>query len=209
MSDIVTRLRILRQRVKDRAAVGPPGWAEQVCYDAISEIERRREAQKDDVRMSDDLIERLRQIADHDWRVSFLAHTSDTAKEAADIIERLRAPPAGDDLVEMAAKVLHEYDAIEPEIPWEETTKSHKNYIRGAAHIVLSAITPAIEARGWARGIEEAAKVAEAERLTGVPPIGQWSADMIEIAQATVWTTAQSIAAAIRALATKEPPHDR
>jgi hypothetical protein len=36
------------------------------------------------------LIERLHQIADHDWRVSFLAHTSDTAREAADEIERLR-----------------------------------------------------------------------------------------------------------------------
>lgn len=37
-----------------------------------------------------DVIERLKQIADHDWRVSFLAHTSDTAREAAQEIERLR-----------------------------------------------------------------------------------------------------------------------
>lgn len=45
-----------------------------------------------------ELIERLHQIAENDWRMSFLAHTSDTAKEAADAllasrqeIERLTA----------------------------------------------------------------------------------------------------------------------
>lgn len=33
-----------------------------------------------------DLIARLRDVAQHDWRVSFLAHTSDTAREAADTL---------------------------------------------------------------------------------------------------------------------------
>lgn len=31
----------------------------------------------------EDLLQRLDAIAKHDWRVSFLAHTSDTAAEAA------------------------------------------------------------------------------------------------------------------------------
>jgi len=35
--------------------------------------------------------ERLRQIRDHDWRISFLAHTSDTAGEAAAEIDLLKA----------------------------------------------------------------------------------------------------------------------
>lgn len=38
-----------------------------------------------------DLVERLKQIADHNWRVSFLAHTSDTAGEAAAELTRLTA----------------------------------------------------------------------------------------------------------------------
>lgn len=38
-----------------------------------------------------DLVERLRQIGEHDWRVSILAHTPDTANEAADELTRLRA----------------------------------------------------------------------------------------------------------------------
>lgn len=33
-----------------------------------------------------DLVKRLRAIAENDWRISFLAHTSDTANEAADLI---------------------------------------------------------------------------------------------------------------------------
>lgn len=37
------------------------------------------------------LVERLRSIARHDWRISFLAHTGDTAREAADTIKRLQA----------------------------------------------------------------------------------------------------------------------
>ena len=37
------------------------------------------------------LIERLKQIAANDWRISFLAHTSDTADEAADELTRLHA----------------------------------------------------------------------------------------------------------------------
>jgi len=38
-----------------------------------------------------ELVRRLRSIAVHDWRQSFLAYTSDTAQEAADTIERLVA----------------------------------------------------------------------------------------------------------------------
>ena len=37
-----------------------------------------------------DLVKRLRQIGEHDWRVSILGHASDTAMEAAAEIERLR-----------------------------------------------------------------------------------------------------------------------
>ena len=43
---------------------------------------------------TDTLEARLREIAEHDWRVSFLAHTSDTAKEAADRIAALEAEVA-------------------------------------------------------------------------------------------------------------------
>jgi len=43
------------------------------------------------------IIEKLMAIHDHDWRVSHLANTSDTAKEAADCIS---------DLLEAAKKVL-------------------------------------------------------------------------------------------------------
>jgi len=35
------------------------------------------------------LLPRLEQIAGHDWRISFLAHTSDTAHEAAQLIREL------------------------------------------------------------------------------------------------------------------------
>lgn len=35
------------------------------------------------------LVGRLHDIAEHDWRLSFLAHTSDTAREAANTITRL------------------------------------------------------------------------------------------------------------------------
>lgn len=38
-----------------------------------------------------DLVERLTEIRDHDWRVHFLAHTSDTAGEALTEINHLRA----------------------------------------------------------------------------------------------------------------------
>ena len=37
------------------------------------------------------ILERLREITDHDWRSSLLAHTSDTAREAALEIKLLRA----------------------------------------------------------------------------------------------------------------------
>ncbi len=37
------------------------------------------------------LVERLKQVRDHDWRLSFLAHTSDTAGEAATTLESLTA----------------------------------------------------------------------------------------------------------------------
>lgn len=40
------------------------------------------------------LVERLREIQAHDWRISFLAHTSDTAGEAADALSRT-APSVG------------------------------------------------------------------------------------------------------------------
>ena len=36
-----------------------------------------------------ELVRRLEQIRDHDWRVSMLAHTSDTAGEAAAFITAL------------------------------------------------------------------------------------------------------------------------
>lgn len=39
--------------------------------------------------MSPTLIERLKQIFEHDWRISHLAHTSDTADEAAQELQRL------------------------------------------------------------------------------------------------------------------------
>ena len=38
-----------------------------------------------------DLVERLQVIADHDWRVCHIAHTSDTAREAKARIEALEA----------------------------------------------------------------------------------------------------------------------
>lgn len=37
-----------------------------------------------------DIVQKLREVGAHDWRRSHLAHTSDTAKEAADEIEELR-----------------------------------------------------------------------------------------------------------------------
>lgn len=39
--------------------------------------------------MSDELKRRLNAVANHDWRISFLAHTSDTAFEAVEEIARL------------------------------------------------------------------------------------------------------------------------
>lgn len=41
--------------------------------------------------MQDDLIMRLKMVENHDWRVSFLAHTSDTARFAREELTRLRA----------------------------------------------------------------------------------------------------------------------
>jgi hypothetical protein len=38
-----------------------------------------------------DIVERLRLVAEHDWRTSILAHTPDTAAEAAAEILSLRA----------------------------------------------------------------------------------------------------------------------
>lgn len=45
---------------------------------------------------------------------------------------------------------------------------------------------------------EACAHLAESERLTGIPPIGQWSTREIEIAEATGRAFASSIATAIR-----------
>jgi hypothetical protein len=56
---------------------------------------------------------------------------------------------------------------------------------------------------GFAACREAAAKIADNERMTGIPPVGQWSEREIEIAEKTVIVTGRSIAAAIRAL--KEP----
>lgn len=61
-----------------------------------------------------DIVTRLRQIADHDWRVSFLAHTSDTAKEAADEIERYRTYT--EKLVERCERAAVEAVAIYKEL---------------------------------------------------------------------------------------------
>jgi hypothetical protein len=48
--------------------------------------------------------------------------------------------------------------------------------------------------------LEEAATIAEAEQMTGIPPIGLWSQRDIEIAVTTCLMTAKSIASAIRVL---------
>jgi hypothetical protein len=58
-----------------------------------------------------DLIARLREIHDHDWRVSFLAHTSDTAGEAADLLTRLTAP--GDEGLETTEDDLIALEELE------------------------------------------------------------------------------------------------
>lgn len=63
----------------------------------------------------------------------------------------------------------------------------------GLADAAISIIRPAV--------LEEAAKVADAERMTGVPPLFQWTQREIEIAEATCKVTSQSIASTIRALA--------
>ena len=55
-------------------------------------------------------------------------------------------------------------------------------------------------AQARAEGLRQAAEVALAEKMTGVPP-PNWDASDLAIAEATVRATAKSIAARIRALA--------
>jgi len=54
----------------------------------------------------------LNQIANHDWRISFLAHTSDTAHEAAQAIARLLSSREADRKeIERLRKQVEDFDA--------------------------------------------------------------------------------------------------
>lgn len=96
-----------------------------------------------------DLVERLRQIEQHDWRVSFLAHTSDTAREARHALaacEAKLAAPAPEE-VEALAKIAFEHSmAFTSTSPnaerwtWEMADEGPKNYWRGIIRALLPAL---------------------------------------------------------------------
>lgn len=122
--------------------------------------------------------------------------------------ERLRAPlPAGDDLEEIAARVLCEfnpYTTLAPERKAEFIEKHHSIF-RSQARAVLSAITPTIEARARREGYAEAREAAAICCLRGKTTTSE-DQDGHVVWHHNVEMTATECAAAIRALAPKEKP---
>jgi hypothetical protein len=101
----------------------------------------------DDTAERERLVKRLREIEAHDWRVSHLAHTSDTAGEAATALESLAAAPPPRPADTMRTEFEAWANEREMHIGWDAEEEEYQSYPTHVAWLAWQASAEAERGR--------------------------------------------------------------